>query len=445
MNFKNRFVFFIVLLIFSFNAYCVEIWIVANGNEKIPFVIRSMSSRYGEQFYLHTTSGSHYEKLICVDVSFEKEVVDVTFEDETKETYKIYNGYKKLKAKNHFVTDESDKSFVLVRKQIKPFNPVWSLCHADTGITIAIFRTAKINRKTGQVNAVHLDGSIVNYNLIQPAKVLSVPSELQQPEKHKTFGLLRPKKKSLPGYHEQPDLLKRDLKRLDAKSPHSVDAFSVKIRKAITALKAQHSGADMAAQDWMFSLFKQVSFDRRDLALIAKLRQIDTVGFSNPHLNSLRMFMNMEVAIDLLEQGPRPVDHNDVARMDKSGDPAENKQAIALRARTSWMAQASPSELRRLSRAPEKINLIVDCVYDMREKLAMLRDAIAVLPGGTENRQLRAIHSRIEILMGDKAKRKDDFAVSTVLHVCREQLSKLAISSAADEEVVNFAQVWVAG
>ncbi|MGY0218789.1 hypothetical protein ACWJJH_15590 [Endozoicomonadaceae bacterium StTr2] len=254
---------------------------------------------------------------------------------------------------------------------------------------------------------------------------------------------LKQKKKALPGYHQQPERLKRDLKRLDAKSPHAIEAFSLKIQKAIAELKADNPGDDLAAQDWMFSLFKQVSFGKRDLALIAKLRQIDVAGYSNPHLNSLRMFLNMAVAIDLVKKGPRPLDHNDVARMDKSGNLDEKKQAIALRARTSWMAQASPSELRRLSLQPAKINQIVGCAYDMRAELATLQDAIAAVPESVaENRQLRIIHSKIETLMTDLVKRRDDFAVNAVLHDCKKQLAKLANSSSADMAAVNFARVW---
>ena len=245
------------------------------------------------------------------------------------------------------------------------------------------------------------------------------------------------------GFNDNPSLIKQELKSLAPRNSLTVETYSLKIQKAIAELKAENPELEQAAQDWMFMLFKTLSVGKRDLPLLAKLREIDEAGHSNPHLNSLRMFLNMAIAIDLVREGPQPVDHHDVARMDKSHRLDERKQATALRARTAWMAQAGSKELRRLTLRPAKLNQIIGSPYDMRQELASLVQAIDKLPESVaENKTLKTVSKKISALMGDEIKRKDDFAVSAAVLASKKELIKLATSASADTAAVNFARVW---
>ncbi len=272
----------------------------------------------------------------------------------------------------------------------------------------------------------------------QALKKSHEPKSLPKPEK-----AVSAIKKKTQGYRERPSLIKRDLKRLDPRNPAVIEAYSLKIQKAVAELKANNPQLDQAAQDWMFTLFKDVSFSKRDLMLAAKLRQIDERGASNPHLNSLRMYLNMAIAIDVVKEGPKPRDHYDVAWMDKSSRLNEKKQAVALRARTSWMAQADSKTLRRLALQPAKLNQIIGAPYDMRQELQGLQKAVGELPESiAENRQLRKIVKTINAVMNDSDRKRDDFAVSAAVHTCKKALEKLAESSSADMAAVNFARAW---
>ena len=239
--------------------------------------------------------------------------------------------------------------------------------------------------------------------------------------------------------------LTQDLKKLNPRNPVAIEAFSQKVRQAVAQLRQQYPDKeDMAAQDWMYLLFKQLPVSRKDFGLIIKLREIEERKCSNVHLATLRALLNTLIAMDLNTEAPHPQDFDDLVRMENSYDLMERKQARAIISRASWLAQAHVCELKHIARKPWRLNVIVGLPIDIRAGMHRLTQAITEQQATaiTKNRDLKIITQKVSKLMNNPVRMRDYFAVNATFQHCCKKLVKLA-DARSETEATHFARSWI--
>ena len=167
--------FLLVILFFSSTKlFGFDFWIVARGNEDLPFHIKSDNPDDSSETYLYSMTGRRLHLIDRIDFDDANQEVSLLFSDGDYITYRKIN----LKIKKYLVTDSNNQAFTLVKRRDGLSKQKWALYRFNSDYPIMFFKKVELNEFANHFHAFLTTGEIAEYHL---AEENPIPSMLNIP------------------------------------------------------------------------------------------------------------------------------------------------------------------------------------------------------------------------------------------------------------------------
>lgn len=162
---KNLKVLFIFFYLFSYTTQIagLDIWVVTNGNEELPFQIKSEYPDGTGNIYLYSINGQILQAIKKVKFIGGRESIFVFFDDGDQVQYKIIQP----EIRKKLVVDKDNKVFVLIKRQVFLFKPSWALYRFNSDYPLMVFQNVVTNEQESQFYATLSSGEVIQYNITE--------------------------------------------------------------------------------------------------------------------------------------------------------------------------------------------------------------------------------------------------------------------------------------
>lgn len=172
----NRTQSFLVILFFiSTRIFGFDLWIATDGNEELPFQIKSDNPDGSGKIYLYSMTGQRLHLIRRVDLDDDFQHVSVLFDDGEFIKYKKF----KPKITKYLVVDRNNRVFILVNRHTGLSKPKWALYRFNSGRHLMTFEDIEANDQANHFYVTLSTGEVDEYVL---AEEHPIPPMLDIPE-----------------------------------------------------------------------------------------------------------------------------------------------------------------------------------------------------------------------------------------------------------------------
>ena len=162
---KKAHILLTILLCISFIAqiYAFDFLIITDGNEELPFQIKSDYPDGSGKIYLYSMAGQKLHLISKVSFDADMQHVSVLFDDGESVRYKKLQP----EIKKYLVVDINNQVYVLVKRKVGLFKPKWTLHPFNSDYPLITFENVESNAQVNHFYATLTSGEVIEYTLAE--------------------------------------------------------------------------------------------------------------------------------------------------------------------------------------------------------------------------------------------------------------------------------------